>query len=116
MNLTNFLAAFFKQQGFKFKLYDSYLSDEELFSDDGVMVAVVKQADRLCDICFGYGLGVNFEEDSEAILGLRQSFDDGTPDILRLIFIYEAILELVSTKPSEDGLTEVILDDVLYSM
>lgn len=117
MNLTNFLAAFFKQQGFRFKLYDSYVSDEELFADDGLMVALVKQADRLCNVCYGYGLGVHFSEDSDAILGIRQSFDEETPEILRIMFIYEAVVELCKdAKPNDEGLVDVVLDDALYSI
>lgn len=116
---VDFFALFrdlFKKQGFKFKLYGSYLSDSEIFSESGLITALIKRADRSCNICYGYGLGVSFTEDNNAILNERVSFDDITPSALRLYFIYNAVLELRTNEESKDGVVEIPLDDILYSM
>ncbi len=115
MNFFTFFRDFFKQRGFKFKLYGSYLSDEEVFSETGLITSLIKRADRICNVCYGYGLGVSFTEDENAILSERVSFDDATPNALRLFFIYDAVMELRDGEV-KDGVTEISLDDVLYSM
>lgn len=95
----------------KFYLNDHFVSFDEVFSYTGLLPAIAKRADQLCSLCLGYGLGVIFEEEDNALLGTRVAFDDITPNSLRLLCITDIINELIQGGPSKD---HTPLDELMY--
>lgn len=95
----------------KFYLNDRFLSFDEVFSDTGLLPAIVKRADQLCSLCLGYGLGATFSEAENALLGLRVVFDEVTPNSLRLLCMTDVVNELIQGGPSRDYTP---LDELMY--
>ncbi len=95
----------------KFYLNDRFVSFEEVFSEKGLLPALTKRADQLCSLCLGYGLGANYSEAEEALLGIQVLFDEVTPNVLRLLCITDVISELIQGGPSKDYTP---LDELMY--
>ncbi|HKY69680.1 MAG TPA: type IV secretion IcmS family protein [Gammaproteobacteria bacterium] len=94
-----------------FTLRDQPISVEQVFSETGLLPAIMRRADQLASFCLGYGLGVSFEESQGAMLGVRVKFDEATPNALRLLCAADVIIELMQNSPSRD-ITP--LDDLMY--
>jgi intracellular multiplication protein IcmS len=84
--------------GFKFTLKGRDLSYHEVFSYSGLLPAMAKRADQMASMLFGYGLGAHFKENPKSMLGRVVSFDQLTPNILRLICLVHIIEELAKNK------------------
>ncbi len=94
-----------------FTLREQPISHEQVFSEKGLLPAIIRRADQLSSFCLGYGLGVSFEETQGAMLGVRVKFDDATPNSLRLLCATDVLIELMQHAPSHD-ITP--LDDLMY--
>lgn len=94
-----------------FYLNSSFISYGEVFKDNGLLPAIAKQADQLCTLCLGYGLGVSFEDNTESILGKKVIFDDVTPNSIRILCLFDVIQELIQSGPSRDYTP---LDELMY--
>ncbi|MGE3919586.1 MAG: type IV secretion IcmS family protein [Gammaproteobacteria bacterium] len=94
-----------------FTLNDRPITYEEVFKDTGLLPAIARRADQLCSLCLGYGIGITFDEAEQSVLGVRVSFDDVTPNILRLMCITDVICELVNSAPTKDVTP---LDELMY--
>lgn len=97
--------------GANFTLNQRPISDNEVFSPTGLLPAIARRADQLCTLCLGYGLGVIFEESDKSLLGVKVSFDEVTPNVLRYMCITDTICELMHTGPS---LSVTPLDELMY--
>ena len=95
----------------KFYLNDRFLSHEDVFSATGLLPAIARRADQLASLCLGYGLGVTFEDSTEALLGLRVVFDEVTPRALRLLYLTDIVNELIQGGMSSDY---TALDELMY--
>ena len=95
----------------KFYLNDRFLSHEDVFSPTGLLPALARRADQLASLCLGYGLGVTFEDSTEALLGLRVVFDEVTPRALRLLYLTDIVNELIQGGMSSDY---TALDELMY--
>lgn len=95
----------------KFYLNDRFLSFDEVFSETGLLPAMVKRADQLCSLCLGYGLGAKYDEAEGTVLGTRVIFDDVTPNVLRLLCLTDVLSEMIQGGPSKDYTP---LDELLY--
>ncbi len=94
-----------------FTLNDRQLSYEEIFKDTGLLPAIARRADQLCSLCLGYGIGISFDESEKSVLGVRVTFDDVTPNVLRFMCITDVLFELINSSPSRD---RVPLDELMY--
>ncbi len=94
-----------------FTLRDQPISIEQVFSETGLLPAIIRRADQLCSFCLGYGLGVSFEEAQGGMLGVRVKFDEATPNSIRLLCAADVIIELMQHAPSRDMTP---LDDLMY--
>lgn len=94
-----------------FTLREQPISIEQVFTETGLLPALVRRADQLCSFCLGYGLGVSFEESQGAMLGVRVKFDDATPNSLRILCVADVLIELMQHAPSRDVTP---LDDLMY--
>jgi intracellular multiplication protein IcmS len=94
-----------------FTLNDRPISYEEIFKDTGLLPAIARRADQLCSLCLGYGIGVSFDESDKSTLGVRVTFDDVTPNVLRYMCITDVLSELINAAPSRD---RIPLDELMY--
>lgn len=111
MSIQKYLSKIAEEMKISFTLNDKFISFEEVFKDTGMLPALARRADQLCSLCLGYGIGVSFDEISEAKLGVRVIFDDITPNILRLMCIVDVIYELKKSSSSHD---KIALDELMY--
>ena len=94
-----------------FTLNERKITYEEVFHDAGLLPAIARRADQLCSLCLGYGLGLTFDEEEKSTLGVKVTFDDVTPNVLRFVCITDVLCELMQSGPSLD---RTPLDELLY--
>jgi len=95
----------------KFTIRGNPVEYSRVFSDVGLLPGIARRADRICSLCFGYGIGVKFEDEERSMLGVKVIFDDITPVILRLLCIADVLSEIIQTS-TKKGLTS--LDELIY--
>ena len=95
----------------EFMLNGKPVSHEEVFAETGLLPAIARRADQLCSLCLGYGIGVTFIENEKSLLGTKVQFDEVTPNVLRLMCIYDVITEIIKMSSSQD---QVALDELMY--
>ncbi|HTM63594.1 MAG TPA: type IV secretion IcmS family protein [Gammaproteobacteria bacterium] len=84
---------------------------EEVFNPSGLMAGIARRADQLCSLCLGYGIGVTFEEEEGAVLGVKVIFDEITPNSLRLLCMIDVLNELMrGSRPGD----MTALDQLMY--
>ena len=84
---------------------------EEVFAPGGLLAGIARRADQLCSLCMGYGIGVTFEEEEGAVLGVKVVFDDITPNSLRLLCMIDVLTELMrGVRPGD----MTALDQLMY--
>jgi len=111
MDLTKQLSALAKKLNANFTFNDRPMSYQEVFSETGLLPAIARRADQLCSLCLGYGIGISFDEAEKSVLGVKVTFDEITPNILRLLCIADVISELIFSAPSRD---KTPLDELMY--
>jgi intracellular multiplication protein IcmS len=94
-----------------FTLNNNPISVEEIFSDNGLLPAIARRADQLCSLCLGYGIGITFEEAQKTLLGVRVTFDDVTPNVLRYFCMTDVVSELINNAANRKA---VPLDELMY--
>jgi intracellular multiplication protein IcmS len=111
MDITNSLCELVKKNNMQFMFCGKTISAADAFSCTGLLPPMARRADKLCSLCLGYGMGVTFVEADKAILGTEVQFDDATPNVLRLAFIYDVILQIVKNSGVKD---KISLDELMY--
>ena len=76
MTLAPKLALIAEDLQINFTLNGKVLPLADVFAERGLLPAIMRRADQLSSFCLGYGLGINFEPDSDARLGVICQFDD----------------------------------------
>lgn len=110
-NIAEMMGLIMKAMGVGFTLNSRPITYPEVFSETGLMPAIARRADQLCSLCLGYGIGATFEDQKEALLGVRVKFDEVTPDILRYLCMTDVLSELMKTASSKEM---VSLDELMY--
>ena len=95
----------------KFTLNEKELSLQEVFDEHGLLPALARRADQLSSLCLGYGLGVTFDEIEKSLSGISVTFDEVTPDSVRLLCMTDVLIELVQMSANPD---KTALDELLY--
>lgn len=111
MDLAAKLTNIAKKMGYNYTLKGRPLAYSEVFSDTGLLPGLAKRADQLASLCLGYGLGASYEDVEESLLGAKVTFDEFTPDVLRLFCITDVLYEMA--KMSSDP-NMVSLDELMY--
>ena len=111
MELQKALGLVAKSLKANFTLNDRPISYDEVFSETGLLPAIARRADQLCSLCLGYGIGVSFDEADKALLGMKVSFDEVTPNILRYMCITDVLCELIQNGRST---SQTPLDELMY--
>jgi intracellular multiplication protein IcmS len=84
---------------------------DEVFAMNGLLPGIARRADQLSSLCLGYGIGVTFEEEEGAVLGIKAVFDEITPNALRLLCMIDVLSELMrGVRPGEMA----ALDQLMY--
>jgi len=95
----------------QFTLRSMQIPLSEVFSPVGLLPALAKRADQLCSLCLGYGIGATFEEAEGTELGIRVTFDDVTPNVLRYLCIIDVVNEIIKSASDQKM---VAMDELLY--
>lgn len=111
MDLSAKLSSIVKKMEVNFTLKGRSIPPSEIFSDTGLLPGLTRRADQLASLCLGYGLGASFDDVEKSLLGVKVTFDEFTPDILRIFCITDVLFELVKSSPTKD---EVPLDELMY--
>lgn len=111
MDLNQQLIKVVKTMNARFSLNGRPMTVDEVLAPTGLLPAIARRADQLCSLCLGYGIGVTFEEAEGSTLGVKVTFDDITPNILRLLCMADVINEIIQSSPRGD-LTP--LDQLMY--
>lgn len=111
MDVQKSLCAIAKALNANFTLNDRPISHEEVFADTGLLPAMARRADQLCSLCLGYGIGITFGEADKSLLGVKVTFDDVTPNILRYLCLTDVICELIQAGAST---SQTALDELMY--
>lgn len=111
MEITKQLTTLANQLNVKFKFNDKLLSHDTVFSPKGLLPGLARRADQLSSLCLGYGIGIVLNEAENTPLGIEVSFDEVTPQILRLLCITDVLMELIKNSSSKEL---VSLDELMY--
>lgn len=95
----------------QFSLNGRPLTMDEVFSMSGLLPGIARRADQLSSLCLGYGIGVTFEEAEGSPLGVKVTFDDITPNALRLFCLIDVMNELMKGTPRGEV---TALDQLMY--
>ena len=77
----------------------------------GLLPAIAKRADQLCQLCFGTSLGAVFKESSKALLGVEVTFSEKLK-IEAALCLADTLIEL--TRGTRKGI--VVLDELLFDV
>ncbi len=94
-----------------FTLHDKPVAVEGVFAETGLLPAFMRRADRLCNFCMGYGLGVTFDPAENSQLGIKAVFNNEVPNVLRLMCAVEILFELAEAARNR---ASIPLDDLMY--
>lgn len=111
MNIFEALIKVIKEMNLRFSLNGRPMTAEEVLAPAGLLPAISKRADQLASLCLGYGIGASYEDAEGSPLGIKVSFDDITPNVLRLLCIIDVLSELALSS-SQGGMTP--LDQLMY--
>jgi len=112
MDIGKQMGAISKAMNLNYSFNDRPMTHKEVFEDNGLLPAIARRADQLCSLCLGYSIGLNFDEaEEDSVLGVKVSFDDVTPNVLRLLCMIDVLTELAQSSPSRDV---VELDELMY--
>lgn len=111
MDLNQQLIKVVKTMNARFSLNGRPMTVDEVLAPTGLLPAIARRADQLSSLCLGYGIGVTFEEAEGSTLGVKATFDDITPNILRLLCMADVINELMQSTPRGDMTP---LDQLMY--
>ena len=109
--ITTKMCAIAKKMGANFSFNDRPMTHKEVFAETGLLPAMSRRADQLCSLCLGYGIGVTFDEAEDSVLGVKVSFDDVTPTVLRLLCLTDVVSELINSSSSREITS---LDELKY--
>ena len=101
-NISDMLVLIAKELNARFYLLGKIISQEEVFSPQGLLPAFAKRADDRCLFCIGYGLGLTIKDSAHGILNAEVIFDEVTPNGLRLAFITDVLCEMIDSSPTND--------------
>lgn len=111
MDIARHLGQICKLLNARFYLNDRFIPYEDVFADTGLLPAIARRADQLCSLCLGYGIGISFDEADKSLLGVKVTFDDVTPNVLRYMCITDVLCDLIQAGPSAD---KTPLDELMY--
>ena len=94
-----------------YQLRGKSLTKEEVFMSSGLLPAIAKRADQLCQLCFGTSLGAVFKESSKALLGVEVTFSEKLK-IEAALCLADTLIEL--TRGTRKGI--VVLDELLFDV
>ena len=110
-NLIQFCKAISKKNGLQFSLRSKKIEDEEVFSDVGLLPALLKRADQLSSLCFGVTSSATYVDEEKSILGTKLLLKDNASLPMG---VYLSLLDTIEeiTRGVRNG--RVDLDELLY--
>jgi len=112
VSLAKQFSAIAREAALVFSLNGKLVQPDEVFTETGLLPAIVRRADQLCSLCLGHGLGVRFDTAEQALLGVNVVFEEGTPNLLRLLCMTDVLYEIARMATDASG--SVTLDELMY--
>jgi intracellular multiplication protein IcmS len=110
LSLSQQLITVAKAMGCRYTIRGEPIAYEQVFSETGLLPAILRRADQLCSFCLGYGLGLTFERSENSMLGIAIQLDAATPNVLRLLCATDVLYEFMHHAPSAELIP---LDDLM---
>lgn len=110
MSFSQQLVSIATAMGCRYTVKGEPISLEQVFSETGLLSAIMRRADQLCSFCMGYGLGLTFERSENSMLGVVVQMDTAVPNVLRLLCATDVLHEFMQQAPSPDAIS---LDDLM---
>ncbi len=82
--------------GFTFTLRRRPLTEDEVFSETGMLPGIVKRANDCCILCFGYSTGLRLVPEERSMLGNRIEVDPKAPLLIALHFVTDVLVEIAA--------------------
>lgn len=111
MSLQKRLISIAERLAYKFTFKDQHISYQEVFSEIGLLPGLTKRADQLASLCLGYGLGASFEDIEQSLLGSKVTYDEFTPEVLRILCIIDVLYEIIKSNGNQ---SVIPLDELMY--
>jgi len=111
MNFTKYFVEIAKGLRVNFTFNGKDLTHEQVFHSQGLLPGLFKRADQLSNFCLGKGLGVTFEDNKAATLGITFKIDDTVSNAYRVLCVTEIICEMIEASPDPK---RVPLDSLQY--
>ena len=96
--------------GVQFVLRSKKISPDEVFSEVGLLPALMKRAEQLSLLCFNRRLGVSFKDNDSAMLGVEVAMELEAMPISSLMCLSDVVIEI--TRGVRGG--DVNVDELLY--
>jgi intracellular multiplication protein IcmS len=93
-----------------FVLRSKKISPDEVFSEVGLLPALMKRAEQLSLLCFNKRLGVSFKDSDSAMLGVRVEMEGDKLPISSLMCLSDVVIELTRGVRGAD----ISVDELLY--
>ena len=110
--LTQFCKSVASKRGLKFALRSKLVDVDEVFSDVGLLPALLKRADQLCMLCFGVSSGALYSEDEKSILGTRVRIEDHVESLP--MGVYACMLDTMLEIARGERNGRIDMDELLY--
>lgn len=95
VNMTELMIKAARAMNGRYALNGRPLTMEETFSPTGLLPGIARRADQLASLCLGYGLGITIEDAEGSLLGISVTFDELTPNALRVLCMIDVLNELM---------------------
>ena len=96
----------------KFALRSKLIEADEVFSEVGLMPALLKRSDQLCMLCFGVTSGAVYAEEEKSILGTRVSIQSAAESLP--MGVYACMLDTMLEIARGERNGRIDMDELLY--
>lgn len=111
MDIYKCMALIADRMQLNFTINNKPLTSIEVFAERGMFPAIIKRADQLSSFCLGSGLGINFEETANSMMGTKAILDAHVSNAYRIMCMTEILCELSESSPDP---RKIALDNLMY--
>lgn len=108
--LIQFCMALTRHFELTYVLRSKEVDPEEVFSDVGLLPALLKRSDQLASLCFGVTSGASYKDEDKSMLGTRLILPKKPLPVSSLVCIQDTLLEISRGVKKN----RVELDELLY--
>ena len=111
MKIEDQCIAIAKQFKATFLLKGNPITNEEIFSPNGLLPVIAKRADQLAFLCFNHGIDISINEQQRSKLGKTVIFEATSYHLIRLLCLTDVLCEIAKSKQNgKINLDELLID------